>query len=56
MSYNLFLDDMRYPKDVKWIELPLVEWTIVRNYKEFGSFVEELSALHPKKTILEFYI
>ena len=35
MSYHLFLDDARKPSDVKWIELPLVNWTIVRNYKEF---------------------
>ncbi len=33
--YHLFLDDNREPKDVKWIELPLVEWIIVRNYKDF---------------------
>ena len=33
--YYLFLDDIRYPKDVKWVELPLVEWVIVRNYNEF---------------------
>lgn len=35
MSYHLFLDDERFPKDVKWIELPLVNWEIVRNYKQF---------------------
>ena len=35
MSYHLFLDDERQPKDVKWIELPLVNWVIVRNYKHF---------------------
>ena len=34
-QYNLFLDDVRMPKDVTWIELPLLEWVIVRNYKEF---------------------
>jgi len=33
--YNVFLDDERIPKDVKWIELPLVEWTIIRNYDRF---------------------
>lgn len=32
---NLFLDDIRNPTDVTWIELPSVEWTIVRNYTEF---------------------
>ena len=34
-NYHLFLDDERYPKDVKWVELPLVAWVIVRNYDEF---------------------
>jgi hypothetical protein len=33
--YNLFLDDERYPHKVTWVELPLVEWVIVRNYNEF---------------------
>ena len=39
--YHLFLDDNRHPKDVTWIELPLVEWTVVRSYKEFVKTVEE---------------
>ena len=30
-----FLDDERMPHNVKWVELPLVEWTIVRNYEQF---------------------
>lgn len=33
--YHLFLDDERQPKDVKWIELPPLNWVIVRNYKHF---------------------
>lgn len=33
--YHLFLDDARMPNDVKWIELPLVAWVIVRNYDQF---------------------
>ncbi len=33
--YHLFLDDERFPKDVKWIELPMVAWVIVRNYDQF---------------------
>lgn len=37
---NLFLDDIRDPKDVYWVQLPLVEWKIVRNYNEFCSWVE----------------
>lgn len=35
MSYYLFLDDTRKPSDVNWVDLPLVEWTIVRDYKQF---------------------
>jgi len=36
MSYNLFLDDERMPHNVTWVKLPEnVEWTIVRNYKQF---------------------
>jgi hypothetical protein len=34
-QYHLFLDDERFPKDVVWVELPLVAWVIVRNYKQF---------------------
>jgi hypothetical protein len=41
MNYNLFLDDERMPVNVKWVELPLVDWTIVRNYKQF---VEAITA------------
>lgn len=39
-TYHLFLDDERMPKDVKWIELPLVAWVIVRNYNEFVRTIE----------------
>ncbi len=37
MSYNLFLDDERIPKDVSWItNFPTnVEWVIVRDYNQF---------------------
>ena len=31
----LFLDDLRNPKDVIWVNLPEVEWTVVRNYDDF---------------------
>jgi hypothetical protein len=34
-KYSLFLDDMRNPEDVKWIELPLINWVVVRNYDQF---------------------
>lgn len=35
--YNLFLDDdpSRIPHKLAWIDLPPVEWTIVRNYTDF---------------------
>lgn len=33
--YHLFLDDERKPNQVTWVKLPLVSWTIVRNYNEF---------------------
>ncbi len=41
MYYNLFLDDERLPKDVTWVDLPLVEWTIVRNYNQFIKIIME---------------
>jgi len=37
--YNIFLDDERSPKDVTWIQLPLVNWEIVRNYFQFTSLI-----------------
>ena len=39
---NLFLDDdvARIPHKLSWIELPLVEWTIVRTYKDFVDAVK----------------
>ncbi len=41
MNYSLFLDDCRKPSDVTWVELPLVEWTIVRSHKEFIKIITE---------------
>ena len=43
MSYHLFLDDdpSRIPHKLTWIELPLVEWTIVRSYDEFVKIIME---------------
>ncbi len=37
MKYFLFLDDDpgRIPCKLTWIQLPLVNWTIVRSYKQF---------------------
>ena len=41
-KYNLFLDDdpSRIPHKLNWIELPLVEWVIVRTYDEFVKYIE----------------
>lgn len=39
MSYYLFLDDERQPKNVIWLNLPLTDWVIARNYKEFVSII-----------------
>jgi hypothetical protein len=39
MSYNLFLDDIRTPSQVKWIALPLVEWIVVRNFDQFKGYI-----------------
>jgi hypothetical protein len=39
-QYHLFLDDERFPKDVTWLELPMVHWVIVRNYKQFVETIE----------------
>lgn len=35
MSYHLFLDDIRMPGDVTWIELPSAKYVVVRSYDEF---------------------
>lgn len=35
MTYNLFLDDVRYPSDVKWVKIPNVDYVTVRTYGEF---------------------
>lgn len=41
MGYYLFLDDIRFPKDVKWIDIPSQNWQIVRSYDEFINFIEK---------------
>lgn len=40
-KYHLFLDDDRNPSDVCWIELPLLDWTIVRSYDAFVKIITE---------------
>ncbi len=43
MHYNLFLDDdpNRIPHQLHWIELPPVQWTIVRNYDDFVATIQK---------------
>src|SRR6266478_2767144 len=45
-SYNLLLDDERCPQDITWlelpaVELPAVEWTIVRTFNEFTQYIKK---------------
>lgn len=39
--FYLFLDDVRIPSVVTWVHLPLVPWTIVRNYDEFVNVIKK---------------
>lgn len=39
--YNLFLDDLREINHVTWIDLPLVDWTIVRSYSDFVKTIDK---------------
>lgn len=41
VAYNLFLDDERLPYHVRWVRLPDVDWTIVRDYEQFVSVIEK---------------
>lgn len=40
-QYHLFLDDNRTPSRVTWIELPLLDWVVVKNYQEFVEIIEK---------------
>ena len=40
MKYNLFLDDVRQPHQVTWLDLPLVEWKIVRSFDQFITYIK----------------
>lgn len=40
MSYYMFLDDLRNPQDVTWVNLPKVDWVVVRNYAQFRDYIE----------------
>jgi hypothetical protein len=44
MTYNLFLDDMRNPSDVSWIDYEGRDprtFVVVRNYVDFGHYIAE---------------
>jgi hypothetical protein len=51
MKYNIFLDDIRFPKDAflqkelayltEYSKIPENEWVIVRNYEDFVKTIEE---------------
>jgi len=38
-SYYIFLDDIRYPKEVFWVDLPIKPWILIRDYNRFIEFV-----------------
>jgi len=39
-DYNLFLDDVRIPTHVTWVEIPANQhYTVVRNYQEFVDII-----------------
>lgn len=40
MSYKLFLDDERWPQQVKWVPMPLGPWAVVRDYQAFVRHIE----------------
>jgi len=38
-DYNLFLDDIRMPTDVTWVNLPNCSWVVVKNYESFREII-----------------
>ena len=39
MSYYLFIDDIRYPSDVTWVNIPNYEWIIARDFFQFRDII-----------------
>lgn len=39
--YYIFLDDIRYPRDVNWIEVPIKPWIIMRDYNNFVQYITD---------------
>lgn len=42
MSYKIFLDDVRMPRDVTWVNMPLGPWSIARNYDQFIGVIKSI--------------
>jgi hypothetical protein len=39
-KYNIFLDDIRVPNDVTWVNIPVDQhYSVVRSYKEFVDLI-----------------
>ncbi len=38
-KYNIFLDDVRHPNQVTWVQLPQKPYSLVRSYKEFVELI-----------------
>lgn len=39
-KYYLFLDDERSPSDYRWMGIPDLHWTVVKNYNVFKTIIE----------------
>lgn len=51
---NIFLDDTREPKEVKWVSLPRVAWIICRDYNSFVQTLEDFAAKGEYPSIISF--
>jgi len=38
--YYIFLDDERFPTQVKWTQIPDLPWTVIRSYGNFKALIE----------------
>lgn len=38
-KYYIFVDDIRYPKDVTWVDIPLHAYVVVRSFEQFIEYV-----------------
>ena len=38
--YYIFLDDERFPGQVKWTQIPDLPWTVVRTYGNFRALIQ----------------